>query len=201
MLKIGLEKEFFLLGAEGKPVVTPEELPHDDCGLLVEARGQPFYSPEEAVYSLHAAVYKLDKMAVAKGLTITDTPIMKIDRNTRLVANHKFAKGLLQYENIYRFKDHRQNWGEKTAGVHISFTNERDMGRNEDKVPIRANIMFDWLQIFKKLDEAFATEIKTSKRNPGFYELKSDGRIEYRSLPANVDLNKVIETLKAIIRQ
>ena len=201
MLKIGLEKEFFIVNADGQPQLTPMEIPHDDCGLLVEARGQPSYSPEEAVFSLSADVYKLDRQAVAKGLRIVDTPIMKIDRATRLLAARQFAKGLLQYQNIYRFKDHRHSWGEMTAGIHISFTKERDMGRNEDKVPLKVNIMFDWLQIFKQLDEAFAPEIKASKRNPGFYELKPDGRIEYRSLPANTDLNKIIETLKGILKQ
>lgn len=200
MLKIGLEKEFFVVDTAGKPRITPADLPHDDCGLLVEARSLPSYSPEEAVFSLSADIYKLTKLAVEKNLTIVDTPIMKVDRNTRLAANRQFSKGLLKYENIYRFKDHRQSWGEKTAGVHISFTCEREF-RGEDKLLTRINVMFDWLQIFKKLDETFAVEIKASKRNPGFYELKNDGRIEYRSLPSNVDLNKVIEVLKQITRQ
>lgn len=62
------------------------------------------------------------------------------------------------------------------------------------------NECFDYITIFKKLDEAFAEEIKEAKRLPGFYEIKSDGRIEYRSLPSNVSLFKVIDVINSIIK-
>ena len=56
--------------------------------------------------------------------------------------------------------------------------------------------MFDFVQIIRKLDEAFKGEIKAAKRLPGFYEIKPDRRVEYRSLPNDVDLGKIIKTLK-----
>ena len=202
MLKIGLEKEFFVLTPEGRPVVVPESVPHDDCGLFAEARGEPSTSVVDAVYSLRADVHRLTQAVsgCGKTLMLVDAPFMKIDRATRLEASRKYTKGLTKYQNIYHYSDHRNSVAEETAGIHISFTNSRTV-RQEHGCETTVNQMFDWLSIFKELDKAFAAEIKGTKRNPGFYELKNDGRIEYRSLPANVSLEKVIVVLQQITHQ
>jgi hypothetical protein len=55
---------------------------------------------------------------------------------------------------------------------------------------------FDWMRWFLLFDKAFKEEIKNSYRNPGFYELKSDGRIEYRSLPNNINMDKLINVIQ-----
>jgi hypothetical protein len=47
-------------------------------------------------------------------------------------------------------------------------------------------------------DNTFKDEIRKSGRNPGFYEVKGDGRIEYRSLPNNVDMGKVEMVLRQV---
>jgi hypothetical protein len=200
MLKIGLEKEFFVVNPEGRPVVVPANVAHDDCGLVAEARGNPSTSTVDAVYSLRGDIHRLSQQVVACGaLVLVDTPVMKIDRATRLEASRKYTKGLTKFQNIYHYTDHRNASAEQTAGIHISFTNPTTVQREHGEITI--NTMFDWLSIFKTLDKAFATEIKATKRNPGFYELKGDGRIEYRSLPANVSLDKVIDVLQQITRQ
>lgn len=200
MLKIGLEKEFFVINPEGRPVVVPETVSHDDCGLVAEARGNPSTSTVDAVYSLRGDIHRLSQQVAACGaLVLIDTPVMKIDRATRLAASRKYTKGLTKFQNIYHYTDHRNASAEQTAGIHISFTNPTVVNREHGDVTV--NAMFDWLSIFKALDKAFAMEIKATKRNPGFYELKGDGRIEYRSLPANVSLDKVIDVLQLTLRQ
>jgi hypothetical protein len=45
----------------------------------------------------------------------------------------------------------------------------------------------------------FAKEIAGARRRPGFYEIKSDGRIEYRSLPNTINKHKLISVLKEAI--
>ena len=196
-MKIGLEKEFFLI-QDNKPVVIPEDLQPDDSGLLTEARSQPFESPEEAVFSLQADIYKLQNKVNLRKMQLSDAPIMKIDRETRLLASRRFVKGLTKYQNLYDIKYHKNKLNEVTAGIHISFTSPKTYFDKNNQIGYY-NSMFDWVQIFRKLDKEFELEIKTTKRNPGFYELKSDGRIEYRSLPSNINLNKIIEILRKII--
>lgn len=199
-LQIGLEQEFFVRNSNNELVIAPAELPHDGCGLLAEARGLPFFSPEEAVFSLKADVYRLTNQALKMGYALINSPVEKISKQLRLKAGRAFAKEIVKHQNIYGFEDHRNADNEQTAGIHISFTNPTTVV-HEHGSPSVVYGMFDWLSIFKKLDEEFAPEIKAAKRNRGFYELKSDGRIEYRSLPANVDLDKIIEVLKVIINE
>lgn len=211
-IKIGLEKEMFLLDKNNKPVVIPEGLPFDECGLLLEARGKPSVDIYEAVYSLMAEVKRIEDLVKQKypDYHISDEPVLEVDRKTKVSANRTYAKGVLSYRNIYGFEHHKNNLKEVTAGIHISFTNEYEMSwftteeignnqfrGNEHKQTF--NLNFDWLQIFLQLDKLFKEDISNGKRNQGFYEIKSDGRIEYRSLPSNTDMNKIISALRMIL--
>jgi hypothetical protein len=194
-MKIGLEKEFFVKHND-KVIIVPDGMPFDDSGLLTEARSMPFDNVVEAVYSLRASIHRLQESAAKLGLQLSDAPVEKIDRDTRIEATRKFSKGLTRYQNLYGFKHHRNSSNETPAGIHISFTNPSDF--RHEKGTFTYNRMFDYVGIFKYLDEQFKEEIKSSKRNPGFYELKEDGRIEYRSLPANTNLDKIINVLSKI---
>jgi len=197
---IGLEREFLVanVGSPDRFIVVPTGLPADECGLLAEARGQPFSSVEEAVFSLQADSYKLTKQFEAKGLVLVDLPIGKIEKAARLQAARNYDKGRTKYENLYGYEAHRNAMTEQTAGIHISFTRPTTVATEHGTITV--NGMFDWAKIFIGLDKEFAAEIKAAKRNPGFYELKHDGRIEYRSLPNNVNFGKLIETLKKLIK-
>ncbi|MCK9458292.1 MAG: hypothetical protein M0R80_01460 [Proteobacteria bacterium] len=224
-MRIGLEKEFFLLTKDGEPVslaaVNPTgtgghsllRLPHDDCGWLVEARGEPFSNPVDAVFSLKAEIYKIEQTLAEinaetffAGLPfrLSDVPIMKVPKTVRLQSARYFTKPLVKYQNFYGYETHKNAMLEGTAGVHVSFTQETSFtedacescGHCKERI---YNVNFDWPQIFLKLDAAFAEEIKEAKRRPGFYEIKHDGRVEYRSLPADVDMEKLIKILKTVV--
>ena len=196
-MKYGLEKELFVLRGDEVQVV-PAGMPFDECGILAEARGMPFDNIIDAVFSLRSEVYKIERMALAAGLTLDDCPVRKVPREVRHTASRQFSKGLTSYQNLYGHLEHKNRAGEQTAGVHVSFTCphiDRVRDENGRWRDIVCNEMFDFVQIFKKLDRDFSDEIKQAKRLPGFYEIKSDGRIEYRSLPANVNLDKVIDVI------
>jgi hypothetical protein len=202
MLKIGLEKEFFLVNAQEltSPLcITPEmNLPSDESGLQVEARGKPHTDITEAVFSLKADIHRIEKK-LPQGHIIVDVPIMTVSRSQRLLARTLYSKGTLKYANIYGHTDNRQKLSEITAGIHVSFTNQKTYINKDDDV-ITYNQMFDYIKIFTALDKHYKKEIRAAKRNPGFYELKYDGRIEYRSLPANIDLDELIVVLKKITK-
>ncbi len=207
MLTYGLEKEMFLMDGD-KPMLVPPGIPHDECGWLVEARGKPCGDICDAVHSLMADLHRIHLLVInhrgqavgGQNIFLSDVPVMPVSKSLRHQAARRFAKGLLRQQNIYGHERHRINSTEATAGIHISFTNQRTF-RLADNATSTHNLMFDFLSIFKALDKSFKEEIRNAKRNPGFYELKGDGRIEYRSLPANVDLFKVIDVVSEAVKQ
>jgi hypothetical protein len=198
-LCFGLEKEFFVMpnGTTNSPILVPSNIPKDECGYLAEARGLPSPSIEQAVYSVKAECYRIETLLETQNLIADDTPILKISKELLIAAQRQNVKGLIQYNNLYGHQCHKNKANEVTASVHISFTKPETSIRND--TAFTYNAMFDYVDIFKKLDAAFAEEIKAAKRNPGFYEIKQDGRIEYRSLPSDVNLHKVIDVINKII--
>jgi len=192
-MQYGLEKEYFIYKDGIITSVPINLLPYDECGYLVEARGKPADNILEAVYLLKAEEHKLYAKAMENHYVLIVLPLDKIPPKLSLKLRRQFTKGITEYQNLYGYEAHR-NGSLVTAGLHISFTNPRTI-KNKEGYDIVVNGMFDYIQLFRLLDKEFKDEIKESKRNPGFYELKSDGRIEYRSLPNNVNLDKVIDVI------
>lgn len=199
MLKIGLEKEFFVR-KNGEFTTVPEGIPHDDCGWLAEARGWPSTDIVEAVYSLFADCYKINKEIQKCGCELIEANIVKLSRTLLIKAQRKYAKGKIHYENLYGYEHHNNRINEQLAGVHVSFTNECTIFYGDDNKARTYNGIFDYAKLFRRLDDIYAQEIKDAKRRPGFYEIKIDGRIEYRSLPANVDLMNLITNLQTVVK-
>lgn len=202
-MKIGLEKELWLIGTDGKPFIIPSSIPHDDCGLLVEARSKPCDDVTEAVYSLMADETRIRNQVATQralpnnplnGAMLNDSPIQKIDRRTEIEVQRNYVKGAIRWQNIYGIRLPSNRRGTMTAAIHVSFTNPTITERNGT-----VNKMFDFVTLFRGLDIAFAEEIKTAGRKPGFYEIKDDGRIEYRSLPANVPFETLIKKLTLVL--
>ena len=194
----GLEKEYFVTDESGEFCLAPRQLPYDECGYLVEARGKARETIREAVYSLMAEEDRLLGIELDCDYTFIESPIEKIPRGLLVKASRYYKKGLTQYQNMYGHEFHANTGDEKTAGIHISFTNPRKAYRRESADDYMVNEMFDYIKIFRALDIAFEKEIKKSKRKPGFYEIKCDGRIEYRSLPNDADLHKIIEVVEGV---
>jgi hypothetical protein len=214
-VKYGLEQEFFVAKRvlDGQLIYVgglDATLTPDECGFLAEARGQPYGTIREAVFSLMADVYRLEQAANKLGLELVEVPNATVPEAEILKSRRQFSKGVLSYQNLYGHEAHR-NGRKKTAGIHISFTKPKVFtysvkdGANpdeEDRYTERFEYqpLWDFVQVFRKLDKAFEKEIKEARRNPGFYELKPDGRIEYRSLPNNVDLKKIIDVIEQTTR-
>jgi hypothetical protein len=208
-MKYGLECEFFVAKddnvRDGEQLVggLHPSLTPDECGFLAEARGQPYGTIREAVFSLMADIHRLEQAAKALGLYLVKLPNADVPASEILKSRRQYSKGVLSYQNLYGHEAHKEK-RKKTAGIHISFTCARELnyyvkcGPNNEKYEDRHlsyQPVWDYVQVFRKLDLAFKEEIKNARRNPGFYELKPDGRIEYRSLPNDVDLMKIITVL------
>lgn len=204
MLKIGLEKEFFCVNSTSRETeIVPEKLmaDADDCGWLFEARGLPMEDPTDAIYSLLAAIDRLNDKIVdynrfmepTSKLGKAEEDIRIIPETLRVQARRRFTKGLLTYQNIYGYTHHRTRARDATAGVHVNFSVPATHYKNG--TTHEYNRMFDFASIIRMLDEKFAEEIKASRRRPGFYEVKSGGIFEYRSLPSTVSTDKLKEAL------
>lgn len=206
MYQFGLEKEFFVqnvnspVGYQGFDLASTNGLPYDECGFLVEARGEPHHDISSAVFNLKSQIREIEKLAQKRGVTLDDTPVYKLPPALLLAARRRHAKGVISYRNFRGFTKHRNSKSEQTAGLHISITDQHEYRDHRERTQVYyAN--FDWMSIFWRLDEAFKDEIKAAKRNRGFYEVKPDGRVEYRSLPANIDLDLLIDVMQAILKE
>lgn len=198
-MKIGLELEGFYLVDNSVAVVPANSLPHDDCGWLVEYRGEPHDSAYQAVGSLIAERERVNRLIPA-GASVSFEPHMTVPRAIKLAARRRFTKGTIKFQNLYG----KQPSSLDHAGIHVSFTNPQTISstdRHGNNHKTTVNQLFDFVQIFRELDRLYATEIKAARRVPGFYEIKDDLRIEYRSLPNNIDLWELAARLDKLVRE
>ena len=208
-MKYGLECEFFVAKTGVNPYAfiggLDQSLTPDECGFLAEARGQPHDNIREAVFSLMADVYRLELAASKLDVELVQVPNAVVPYSEVLKSRRLHSKGLLQFQNYLGYESHKLR-SKKTAGIHISVTSPimywgGDMEYGEENTTFKAkekhyNSVWDFPQMFRYFDAAFQKEIKEAGRNPGFYEIKRDGRVEYRSLPNTVDLKKIIATVE-----
>lgn len=211
MKKFGLEQEFFLVRSGGElteagetttvdDLILPDDvqipgytIPTDSCGYLVEARGEPHRDIYQAVYSLAAEIAKIQSKLPAK-IELSPNPYRTFTAKSLHEIQRRYIKGLSKYNNLYGYINHKVSGRTRTAGLHLSITDEQThTGLNNSIVKFYQN--FDYVRYILKLDEVFASEIKAAKRNPGFYELKSDGRVEYRSLPTMSNYETLLTTI------
>jgi hypothetical protein len=197
-MKFGLEREYFIGSKVDenerlKLETAPWNLPCDACGFLAEARSKPYDNIREAVYSLFAEEERIVGIAEANDLKLYVLDYIKLTKEFKHKVNQQFEKGLIRYSNLYGHLKHSVPQMVATAGVHVSVTNPQTIVAK--KKVVNYNGFWNFPLFIKHMDKAFKDEIKAARRKPGFYELKYDGRFEYRSLPASIDLKKVIEVI------
>lgn len=192
MRTYGLELEYFVKIA-GVFAVCPLIVPHDDCGYLAEARGEPHRDARSAVHLLRVAEEKLRKQATHYGCTLVLANEADIGKELLRKCRREFGKGpsksFFMYGKVYHNDRPR-------AGLHIHFGDSvTETGKDGITTtrPMPQNIP----AIVRYLDLAFAKEIRDAKRVAGEYEMKPYG-FEYRSLPATTDLNRLITVLEGL---
>lgn len=212
-IKFGFENEYFIQNLSGEFVLCPKELPHDECGWLAEARGTPSFDAFEAAGSLIAKTQKL--WLDLRKLNLNFASEITNNDSERITSSHKFDTDFVRLarrsfgkrayptgrNNIYS-KDYKSTDKLARAGMHVHFSN------NQTSYGARCTTcqyaketpyfgMLDIYKIVRQLDLRFAKEIKSNLRLPGEYEIKPYG-FEYRSLPNNVNVWDVAQTLSEL---
>lgn len=200
-MKFGFELEAFVLLGDA-PQLVPHDLPMDECGWLAEIRSEPHIDPVKAMYLLKAERQLVETKAKALGLSLAYVPLLHIPRKMKVEAARSHGKGQIYFQNVYGHQCHKNSNALSTASLHVSVTNEQTFHHVDAKglsQKFRYQGFVDHAKIIATFDREFKAEITKAKRNPGFYEHKPDGRIEYRSLPNDVDLDKVVEVLLKVM--
>lgn len=193
MTKVGFEVEAFVekVGPNTEIVLPPKGVPVDDCGYLVEYRGEAHQNPMRATYNTLAEIKIVEDMLSKNGLVSRFSPWEKLSEGFKREALIGRAKRLVRESNLYGLK--QKNPGLARAGLHVHFSREVNTVCRCGQVSIVYG-MLDMPAIIKALDQAFKEGIKDAKRVPGMYRLKPYG-FEYRSLPNNIGLVLVARTL------
>ncbi len=201
-MKFGFELEAFCI-KEGKPVLVPVGLPLDECGWLAEIRSEPHNDLLKAAYLLNAERAIVEAQTQKLDIQLLYKPLYEIPRDLKVEATRRSGKGQIKFRNIYGYQTHKNPTNLQTASLHVSFTNEQEgsyqVGKEWKKYAYPGFV--DHAKIIVGMDKAFKDELRAAKRNPGFYERKYDGRIEYRSLPNDVSLTKVVGVLTKLLKE
>jgi hypothetical protein len=197
--KIGLEVEFFAI-SKGKIVdASTSGLPHDEFPLLVEARGEPAQCPFKAVGSVRAEIARIRSLMKVSKLSPLMQNWVDKDDHYKVLAEAVQRRGIhkqISWENIHGSGLSKKNETHLAAGMHVSFTKSssfRYVDSDKREQAHSYNQLFDFSKLFRGIENEFGKEIDASERVRGFYELKPDGRIEYRSLPTTLILGRDFE--------
>jgi len=205
--EIGIEKECFLVS--DTKVMEPRlyGFPKDEFEFLVELRSLPSDRFYPVYTSLMQEELQNSLRANKFGMHLKDTPNRLVDKY--------WVDDLWKKYNLDRFKDcdETQNiypdmknkpshhFGRMecsdtlyklTAGIHVHFSNRNANTGEVIDLPVE--------DIVRKMDHNFKHEIHNAGRNLGEYEMKTHG-FEYRSLPSNIDIYKVLKIAFKILRE
>lgn len=202
--EIGLERELFLLDNQ-KNVKEPKQFgfPRDEFEFLVEIRSLP----SDRLYPVYTTMQQEELQYKLRANKFN----MMLSNDPFIYAERTWVEALWKKYNLNRFKDYTQNiYGKKdethhkgvlqveknlcklTAGVHVHFSSRNKKTGEVIKLPIE--------DIVRQMDKKFKEEVILSERILGEWELKTHG-FEYRSLPANIDIYKVLKESFRILRE
>lgn len=205
-MKYGIELEFFV--TKNNNIVPAYKATYNLDGnpVVGELRTGIFDSIEECIFDLKRLIYQEESSLHKKGfglllkseVTVNDNFIRNLRRDRRFVdyKNKEYTEELSIYGEA---ETSILNTNKFKASLQINFSRSTQLHKTTSGRRIYGGLMFDYVDIIRKLDVNFKEEIKTTKRVKGIYAIKSgeiSNRIEYRSLPNNVDLFKIIELLK-----
>lgn len=214
MLKFGIELEYFVVDAKGITPAYKHTSNLDGNPVLGELRTGIFDNLIDAVFDLKRRMYLENESLKKKGVNIfssdgvlghtvkVDDEFLKALRADKHYTSQKETEWLVE----------RSIYGKKTgkvlpkvvikASLQINISDNDVIthyytGENKESKSFKKSYseVFDYISILSVLDKHFSEEIKKSDRVPGVYAIK-DGelgkRIEYRSLPNDVSLDKLL---------
>ena len=221
-MNYGIEFEFFVLNKEQKMIPAYKATRKLDGNPIIgELRTSVHDNIVDCVFELKKLIFLEQDNLDAQGFIMSSMSEAKVDdkflkeiRSDEYYINRKqleVLKELSIYNNGKTGKILPR--GCYKSSLQINFSKNPSFSYTkyekitiEDKSRIDTKRMdehysalFDYIAPIIALDKAFATEITDSKRIKGVYAIKNGDkgdRIEYRSLPSTVELNKIISVLK-----
>lgn len=217
-MNYGIELEFFIRDDKGS-IIPAYKLTNNVDGnpVIGELRTKVHDTIEDAVFEIKKLLYLETVALKSKNFNLTLEPKIKVTQDdVRALRKDKSYTNKKVIENLEEFSIYNKGQlgkvlptGEYKASLQLNISdnltfyyntydtqNGEKVFRNATKSISNA---FNYVDIITKLDNAFKTEIKETDRVPGVYAIK-DGtlgnRIEYRSLPNNIDLYKLLEVIK-----
>ena len=220
-MNYGIELEFFVVDKQGALVPAYTVTSNIDGNPIIgEIRTGVHKNIIDCVFELKKLIYLEEAKIKAKGLliefsfvkTVNDEFLKKLRKCKEAV--DKKVTTVLEELSIYPngktskilpkgiFKASLQiNFSENKNFSYVEYEKitVEDKSKYVTKTAIKNYAsLFDYVSLINKLDEAFKQEIVRSGRTKGVYAIKNGelgDRIEYRSLPNNIDLDKLIKTL------
>jgi len=214
--EIGLEVEYFLLRKD--EIMEPKKFGflYDIMGFLVENRSWPAERLEPIEMSLALEEIRYNHRAEKFGMHLSNVPSMRCTGQfVDYMENTYHISEFPDYtENIYSrnslieqkqpvkqshhtgvFLTHPED--EKpftlTAGIHVHFSSRNKKTGEIIELPVK--------EIVQQMDETFKYDIAKSGRIKGEWEPKMEVHgFEYRSLPANTDIHRVLRQSFKILR-
>lgn len=184
----------------------------DGNPVVGELRTKIHSNKEDLVFELKKLIYLEEKALNEKGVKMELIPSIKVDdkflyalRRDKSYINRKSLE-ILDEKSVYDKKVGKLlPRGQYKASLQINFSqNETVTHTWKDKNDVTQRFekmvsnVFDYSSHIKKWDKEFSDEISKANRVSGVYAIK-DGvygnRIEYRSLPNTVSLDKLIEVI------
>lgn len=223
-MKFGIELEFFVSKGEGdKKIYVPAYLVTsntDGNPVIGEIRTGVFDSFIDCIFDLKKRFF-LEKTKIEKAgynlelvseIKVNDEFLLNLRKDTKYI--NKKSLEVLEEKSIYPKGSVGKMLprGVYKASLQINFSEHKnftytdyvkvtvdDKYKYESKTATKTYaVVFDYLSLLSKLDVVFLEEIKATKRVSGVYAIKTGelgDRIEYRSLPNTVELDKLL-TLK-----
>jgi len=216
--EIGIEKECFLLH-KGE-VMQPKKygFPYDEMGFLVELRSWQSERLEPIEMSLNLEWIRFKHRADKFGMALSDNPYMNCSKkfvddiedtyhisefpdNTKNIYNDGWHKGDMELGKLSSFLTHHtgilpekgvKDCYRLTSGIHVHFSSRNKKTGEVIGLPVE--------DIVRQMDKAFKDNISDTGRIKGEYELKEHG-FEYRSLPCNTDIHKILKESFRILRK
>jgi len=221
-LNYGIELEFFVIDKQGGLVPAYTVTSNIDGNPVIgEIRTGIHKNIVDCIFELKKLIYLEEVKIKAKGFSIefaigktVNDEFLKNLRKSKEAVNKKEITVLEELSIYPNGKTGKMlPRGIFKASLQINFSKNKNFSYDQyEKITVEDKSkyvtktatknyasLFDYVSLINKLDEAFKQEIIESGRVKGVYAIK-DGelgdRIEYRSLPNNIDLDKLIKVLK-----
>jgi hypothetical protein len=210
----GIELEFFV--TKGGSIVPAHKATDNLDGnpLLGELKTGVHNDVYNLVFELKKLIAKEQAFLAKKGHKMLLSPMWKVPETVLKGARaDKAVCDLKDTEALKELSIYGTNTGKLLprdiikAALQINISdNDRKFFRYEEKKIVKSHEtwhsnVFDFHSFIKGMDTAFKKDIATTKRVPGVFAIKDGNygnRIEYRSLPNNINLDNLLTALTQI---